>query len=718
MSTDPVTTMKPYRISRAPAPAFDQPHDPFAKLIFEPSLESDELFDALRVSYPALKTHTERKKQAVLDFFMEERRAIDFDMSAFVQQTNAPTPAPVDTPEGTKVSTPYSQYSYVDQRTSSSSSASASSQSAGSSPEVPALKEMTSVWSAAPNAQPKIHTRRTMTSQEKEEYRQRRKMKACKECRVRKRKCTHNLLSGVSPPDGSRVKHKSGKRNRNSARTPVVQSIDEFNVNDNVFTGSETMNTPFDFSECSPINGLFGDFPLFPNNDLLSLQDTMELSAEPGFWAAPENDFMSQYIDPLGHGQLAHIGYSPASQPSSASSRSARAECTLPAGTISPSQTLMSHSQTLIMSAQPMASSQANFNSDWDLHVKSGNSALGLPAESRSHQVSEIGPCREERSWNNSSAYRLSPQEPLQAIAMPSSRQALASAPHTSGPYQLQTGSDNVLLDNTPTHTLNAHTLASVDQGSGHLSKYDSDPTAQIGSSGPGVTRHRLRNNGSLRGVASAATANQVLTEPGAGSNSRRSAQPVFTGDIALLPAEPRGTTVTQGAQSSAAASKDARNSARSTGSGAHDRRGLVGEPNSDGNSTYLAAERSSAFSSHTSGCTGISVLPGLTGSTNAPLAASRKNSGRANPHGNVTISLSGTSNDSLGRRSDSHEPGMITAGHAMVSLFSGALAALAGLVAMVLAAVFGLRASRCVTSISLSSFCMSTHATSYANQC
>ncbi|EOD44115.1 hypothetical protein UCRNP2_9178 [Neofusicoccum parvum UCRNP2] len=203
-----------YRISRAPAAAGEAPYDAFAKLVFEPPLESDELFDALRESYPSLKTHTERKKQAVLDFLMEERQAIEQEITAFVQQTGTPAPPTDVSTYSARPSPSFSAASSVNLRklSASNSSSSSSTRSGGSSPETMSLKDMTSVWTAAGHGKPKIHTRRSMTTKEKEEYRRRRQMKACKECRSRKRKCIHDpseASSAASPhtTDAKRVRY-------------------------------------------------------------------------------------------------------------------------------------------------------------------------------------------------------------------------------------------------------------------------------------------------------------------------------------------------------------------------------------------------------------------------------------------------------------------------------------------------------------------------------
>ncbi|KAF2145213.1 uncharacterized protein K452DRAFT_136383 [Aplosporella prunicola CBS 121167] len=291
--------IKSYRISRAPGSSSDCSYDPFAKLVFEPSIESDELFDALRDAYPALKTHTERKKQAVLDFLMEERQAIDHEITAFVQQTGTAVP--------TATSTPYSAPSVTDGRKSStsasSSSPSASSRSGGSSPEMMTLKDMTNVWTANGD-KPKIHTRRSMTTKEKEEYRRRRQMKACKECRSRKRKCNHD----ASSPSDSRVNSKVKKRSSAGSSPSLSHNVafaasqgqlpigqcDSSNWAETTLTA---LNGPLDFLDFSPTatDGSFDDFLLLPNDDF-----SMGLATDPLFNTAPAHmQPFDAFMDPF-----------------------------------------------------------------------------------------------------------------------------------------------------------------------------------------------------------------------------------------------------------------------------------------------------------------------------------------------------------------------------------------------------------------------------------
>ena len=56
--------------------------DPSAGLQFFPPKDSDELFFALRTAYPAASTHSERMRNAVIDFLLQERDAEQLDLQS------------------------------------------------------------------------------------------------------------------------------------------------------------------------------------------------------------------------------------------------------------------------------------------------------------------------------------------------------------------------------------------------------------------------------------------------------------------------------------------------------------------------------------------------------------------------------------------------------------------------------------------------------------
>ncbi|THX17372.1 hypothetical protein D6D13_01064 [Aureobasidium pullulans] len=180
--------------------------DPTA-LEFCPPKGSDELFFALKVAYPHVKTHSDRMRNAVIEFLKQELAE---------EQTMAAPAIPMDSDLNYDLSTesPWSSWPSMDSTTSTLSSPDilnlatpasmtssyaptmsrqdSSSQANASQKAKPGLEEMTGVFSLSSTSQPKTRVRRKMTESEKLEYRKRRIVKACDSCSKRKRKCSHN----------------------------------------------------------------------------------------------------------------------------------------------------------------------------------------------------------------------------------------------------------------------------------------------------------------------------------------------------------------------------------------------------------------------------------------------------------------------------------------------------------------------------------------------
>lgn len=195
-----------------------EPSDPTSPLLFFPPKGSDELFDALRIAFPHLKSHSERMRDAIIQFLLEER------------QEELLRTSPAQTMDGTAPTTT----TWL----SASSSSSSASASVSSSPDLldfatpsslatspqtlppqltrtasvaassqaspPSLDQMTGVFSLSAESQPKQHMRRKMTEAEKVEYRKRRIVKACDKCAKRKRKCPHNQTQMEIVPTSSK----------------------------------------------------------------------------------------------------------------------------------------------------------------------------------------------------------------------------------------------------------------------------------------------------------------------------------------------------------------------------------------------------------------------------------------------------------------------------------------------------------------------------------
>lgn len=214
--------------------AANEPFDPTAPLQFFPPKDSDELFFALRQAYPNVSTHSERMRNAVIEFLMAEGET----------QRTSPQQSPTVTLEQSMTSSSTSPYSpYISLTSSASSSSdspclfdsqspqqvtSPSAASAGGESSRtaaaranPDLEQMTSVFSLSSHSQPKLRSRRKMTEAEKVEYRKMRSAGACKQCSSRKRKCIHN---GDTQTDSSSSNKRVAKAKTQKTRGKRPQS--------------------------------------------------------------------------------------------------------------------------------------------------------------------------------------------------------------------------------------------------------------------------------------------------------------------------------------------------------------------------------------------------------------------------------------------------------------------------------------------------------------
>ncbi|KAK0278474.1 hypothetical protein LTR35_009213 [Friedmanniomyces endolithicus] len=203
-------TMPAYFIYRDSPPG--QAYDPAAPPVYFPPKDSDELFDALRLAFPHVKSHTERMRDAMIKFLLEERHAEQLrDSTTIFPDTTSTAPSPwlqswpsisstgststFSSPETMDLVTPtfgMSPLPHVPQLTRQYSTAPSITATSSGESSPPALEGMTGVFSVSTNDQPKQRIRRKMTEAEKAEYRKRRIVKACDKCATRKRKCNHN----------------------------------------------------------------------------------------------------------------------------------------------------------------------------------------------------------------------------------------------------------------------------------------------------------------------------------------------------------------------------------------------------------------------------------------------------------------------------------------------------------------------------------------------
>ena len=271
MDMSPQLPMAGYFIYRSGEQA-----DPTA-LEFCPPKGSDELFFALKVAYPHVKTHSDRMRNAVIEFLKQELAE---------EQTMAAPAIPMDSDLNYDLSTesPWSSWPSMDSTTSTLSSPdllnlatpasmtssyaptmsrqNSSSQANTSQKAKPGLEEMTGVFSLSSTSQPKTRVRRKMTESEKLEYRKRRIVKACDSCSKRKRKCSHNQ------PEMEKVRSSKVTKPKVAAASTIHPARVE-QIEKAVFQPAEPAilaEDPFMFLDQSLFNELPSTDPLFLDN--------------------------------------------------------------------------------------------------------------------------------------------------------------------------------------------------------------------------------------------------------------------------------------------------------------------------------------------------------------------------------------------------------------------------------------------------------------------
>lgn len=176
-------------------------YDLQAPILFSPPEGSDALFDGLRQAFPHIPAHGERFQEATLRFIIEERDAglgVEAEDEDFAWTSAALQDwflAPVDT-ELTIFSEPDLAADRRPQDSSRSTTHSRSSSATYSQTSgTPSQAELSSVFSLTSSAPPRQYTRRKMTEEEKQAYRQRRRVKACEKCARDKRKVSEDPVT-------------------------------------------------------------------------------------------------------------------------------------------------------------------------------------------------------------------------------------------------------------------------------------------------------------------------------------------------------------------------------------------------------------------------------------------------------------------------------------------------------------------------------------------
>jgi hypothetical protein len=263
LSASPVPTYIIYRDV-----ADGQLYDATAPLAFYPAKDSDELFDALRAKFPHLKSHSDRMRDATIEFLLQEREAESLsanvspamptlydsmtDNSPWQQSWPSVSMTTLSSPEMTNLATP--SFDYSPQPQIPHMMRQQSSAATPSDAQTPALDSMTSVFSLSTTKQPQQRVRRKMTPDEKADYRKRRIVKACESCSKRKRKCVHNQseMESLKKSSNDKAAHKVTKPR--TAKAPQAAEVS--------FTFDQHASDPSDVFATDGLMGAYEDFTL------------------------------------------------------------------------------------------------------------------------------------------------------------------------------------------------------------------------------------------------------------------------------------------------------------------------------------------------------------------------------------------------------------------------------------------------------------------------
>ncbi|KAL5401281.1 hypothetical protein PMIN03_011655 [Paraphaeosphaeria minitans] len=185
---------------------------PWAGIVFKYPVDSDDLSEKLRAAYPDCKTHRERKHQAAIDFLYAELLRMQSGSSS--TDPNSPSnlknvpqePTPAASRLLTEVLSEGSEALSASGRTPSSliestlsptlaerirktSQATVDSEQSQAKASPTAAQQF--VWSARDGRSMHPKTKRKMTVEERNAYKNTRKRGACDKCRRQKGRCTH-----------------------------------------------------------------------------------------------------------------------------------------------------------------------------------------------------------------------------------------------------------------------------------------------------------------------------------------------------------------------------------------------------------------------------------------------------------------------------------------------------------------------------------------------
>lgn len=204
---------------------------PWAGIVFTEKVGSDALADLLMKAYPypTGKSLRERKHLAAIDFLKAELEMMN-DLATSQDSMDAggvgsPSGASHVSQDTTSRSSQHSMSPFssprLNERDQRHEDQKLKATNSGKTPLQSAMQ--TIVFSATDGRAMQLKTRRTMTPQEREGYKQTRKRGACHKCKKTKAKCTHGELSQIEITDLSTPK-KPSKRRASTPGRDIVET--------------------------------------------------------------------------------------------------------------------------------------------------------------------------------------------------------------------------------------------------------------------------------------------------------------------------------------------------------------------------------------------------------------------------------------------------------------------------------------------------------------
>lgn len=161
---------------------------PLSSLHFEPAWDSDELYDALRIAYPQIRSHKDRFLRAVIEFYEAELgRARNLGVGLDTPPSSPPNMVRNDGVWHQREGGSSSEDSEMPRWQSSNSQWARASGHMSQKRKRSGIEGMQATFSIVPGGG-KPRTKRPMTDAEREQYRHTKKVGACEPCRKRKRK--------------------------------------------------------------------------------------------------------------------------------------------------------------------------------------------------------------------------------------------------------------------------------------------------------------------------------------------------------------------------------------------------------------------------------------------------------------------------------------------------------------------------------------------------